>query len=409
MSRKPHSLFILHSLPGLLGLLAACTTPPGRAPEARPESDYAKPLPPGASALRKIEDPARWPDMEAAFRDRDASLIRALDRSVPWFLAPSTKQWFPVEGITHARAEASVKAARRLLAESRDPARFAREFQNRFDAYESVGWDGRGTVFFTGYFAPVFPASRARTERFSFPIYRRPDDLVTDPDSGAPRGRRAADGSVGPYPTRAEIEAGGMLSGKELAWLEDSLSAYLVHVNGSARLELDDGSVMHVGYAGKTDRPYASLGRAMVAQGLLRSEELNLAAIRRIYRRDPGTVERLMLRNESFVFFREADGSNWPAGSLGFPVTAERSLATDKRIFPRGGLVLVDTATIRRGEAQTRYLRFMLDQDTGGAIRAPGRADIFMGTGKDAESLAGAQRAEGRLVYFFLKPEHRQD
>jgi membrane-bound lytic murein transglycosylase A len=143
----------------------------------------------------------------------------------------------------------------------------------------------------------------------------------------------------------------------------------------------------------------------MVAEGLLTDVEVSLPAIRRIYAEQPARVDELMRRNESYVFFREADANEWPAGSLGFPVGAERSLATDKKIFPRGGLVMVDTRSIRRGQALRTYQRFMLDQDTGGAIRAPGRADLFMGTGVDAEALAGSQKAEGRLYYFFLKPE----
>jgi len=395
---------------GLLLLLAivGCAAAPKGVPTAA-EPDYARPLPPGSAALRKLEDPAHWPDIRAAYADKGPGLIKALDRSIPWFTAPSTLAWFPVEGITHDQARASVLALRRLLTESTSPEHFEAEFRRVFDAYESVGWDGQGSVFFTGYFAPVFPASRERTDRFRYPIYRRPDDLATDPKTGAPQGRQLADGSVGPYPTRAEIARSDMLAGLELAWLEDSLSAYLVHVNGSARFDLPDGTTMHVGYAGKTDRPYTSLGQSMVAAGLLRSQDLNLAAIRRAYAKDPARIESLMLRNQSFVFFREADGDNWPAGSLGFPVVAERSLATDKKIFPRGGLVLVDTSSVGRGTAQRDYRRFMLDQDTGGAIRAPGRADIFMGTGREAESLAGEQKAQGRLYYFFLKPEFVAD
>jgi membrane-bound lytic murein transglycosylase A len=144
----------------------------------------------------------------------------------------------------------------------------------------------------------------------------------------------------------------------------------------------------------------------MVEAGLLDRGEVTLSTIRRTYRRHPQRVEELMMRNENYVFFTEYEGGNWPAGSLGVKVTAERSLATDKKIYPRGGIVLVDTEAVTFASGTRRFLRFMLDQDTGGAIQAPGRADIFMGIGPGAEILAGGQYAEGRLYYLFLKPQH---
>jgi len=384
-------------------LLAALVL--GGCASGKPRPDYARPLPPGAPALRKVTDPARWPDLRVGFRDRDPGLIEALERSEKWFYAPSTLNWFPIEGISHDRAHASVRAALALLRDSGSADEFDAEFRRRFDAWESVGWDGSGTVFFTGYFAPVFPASRTRTSRFRYPIYTRPADLATDPQTGAPLGRKLPDGGFEPYATRAQIEDSGLLDGLELAWLEDPLSVFLVHVNGSAKLRLAFGSPLYVGYAGKTDRPYRSLGQSMVEAGLLDADEVSLPAIRRVYAQHPREVEKLMRRNESYVFFREADASTWPSGSLGFPVAAERTLATDKKIFPRGGLLFVDTTALPAGTARKPFRRFMLDQDTGGAIRAPGRADIFMGTGAEAEALAGAQQKEGRLYYFFLKPE----
>ncbi len=110
-----------------------------------------------------------------------------------------------------------------------------------------------------------------------------------------------------------------------------------------------------------------------------------------------------MHRNPRFVFFREVTTSDWPAGSLGVRVTALRSLASDKDVFPPGGVVLVATeASDASGRAQ-RFERLMLDQDSGGAIRTPGRADIYFGIGPEAEALAGRMYAEGRLYYLFLK------
>jgi membrane-bound lytic murein transglycosylase A len=373
--------------------------------QSKPKPDYARPLPPGAAALRPVPE-KDWPDLAGAFVNRDSSLRVALDESVRWFDAPSSRQHFPFQGVTHERARASVIAFRDLLARSANAHAFETEALRLFDVLESVGYNDEGIVLFTGYYAPVFRASRARTERFRYPLYARPGDLVTDPVSGAPRGRRLADGTVATYPARAEIETTNMLAGTEIAWLEDALSAYLVHVNGSAKLRLQDGSTMHVGYAGKTDRPYTSLGKVMVEEGLIKPDEVDLREIWSVFRRKPAKVEQLMQRNESYVFFTESAGDSWPAGSLGVPVTERSSLATDKKIYPRGGVVLVDTDAITLTDGPRPFLRFMLDQDTGGAIRAPGRADIFMGIGKSAEIMAGGQHAEGRLYYVLLKPRY---
>ena len=373
--------------------------------------NYAKPLPVGHSALRLVADEHRLPDIAAAVAGIEPGLVDAIDESLVWFAAPSSKRHYPFEGITHKQARDGLLAMRDLITSGARPQWIRNEILRKFDVFESVGYDGSGTVLFTGYYAPVFKASLSPTGEFMYPLYTRPPDLVTDPDTGAPQGRRLADGTVVRYPTRREIEESGMLAGRELVWLQDPLAVYMVHVNGSAKLRLqtpggDDGSaVMFIGYAGKTDRPYTGLGQSMIAEGMVTADGLSLTAIKREYRRDPQRVIDLIYRNESYVFFTEYDRGSWPAGSLGVRVSAKRSLATDKKIYPRGGIVLVDTEAISFGGDQRPFLQFMLDQDTGGAIQAPGRADIFMGIGPGAEILAGGQYAEGRLYYFVLKQE----
>jgi len=281
---------------------------------------------------------------------------------------------------------------------------FISQIEERFDVYQSVGCDGEGTVLFTGYYAPDFHASKTPNSYFNAPLYERPEDLITDSASGTPLGRQNTKGTIEPWPTRQALIESGELDGTELVWVKDDLDAYTIHVNGSARLRLDDGELMYIGYAGKTDKPYTGLGHSVLEAGLLPPDKLSLRAIRKLYDKNPDEVNALINKNESFVFFREYEGGNWPAGSLGVPVTAERSIATDKKIFPRGGVVLVDT-TVRSltGEKQP-FTQFMADQDTGGAIRAPGRADLFMGVGPTAGLKAGGQYAEGQLYYLFLKP-----
>ena len=372
-------------------------------------ADYDRPLPPGAPVLQRLE-PDEWPSFQVAYESRGTGLAEAIDRSRAWFGTPSSKRFFPSNGITHEQARLSAEALREALVRGDSPDAFLTWLHRHFDVYRSAGWDGRGTVLFTGYYAPVFAASTIRTEQFGHPLYQRPPDLVCDPLTGQVLGRQVGKVHVR-YPVRAQIERdpGQLgLAGRELVWLEDRFDAYIIHVNGSARLRLTDGSTMHIGYAGSNGRPYTSIGRLLVKDDRIGGQKLSLPALRRYFSAHPEQLDDYLHQNERFIFFKKYDGADWPAGSLGFKVTRWRSLATDKAIFPRAGVTLVVTDVPHGGEGSITYHRFeqfMVDQDTGGAIRAPGRADIYMGVGSEAEDTAGRQSAEGRLYYLFLKPE----
>jgi membrane-bound lytic murein transglycosylase A len=388
----------------LLALTACQSTQTAPKAEKNTEPEYSRPLLSGHPALELIPN-AQWPDVGKAWEDRDLFLRDSLDNSIAWFDAPSSKQWFPIEGITHQQAKNSVVAIRKLLATSRTKNEFLYKLETDFEVYRSVGCDDEGTVLFTGYYSPDFYASTKPSRRYNAPLYTRPSDLMTDPASGEPLGRILSDGTITTWPSRKEIKSSNLFNGNELVWVEDDLDAYIIHVNGSARLRLDNGELMYIGYAGKTDRQYTGLGASVLEAGLLPTNKLSLRNIRRLYDRNPKQVNTLIDKNESYVFFKEYDGGSWPAGSLGVPVTAKRTIATDKKIFPRGGLVLVDTKVQSlTGETQT-FTQFMVDQDTGGAIRAPGRADLFMGIGPTAGIKAGNQYAEGNLYYIFLKQD----
>ena len=383
----------------LLVMASAVLVPGCHQKTVEPVADYARPLPPGAKALRLVE--GEWRDQiigETARQMSEPAFVEALGRSADWFRLPSTPQFFPVEGVTHDRARRSVETMLELTDLS-DPRARADRLAASFDVYESVGYDGSGVVFFTGYYSPQFTASRTRSGVYQFPLYARPADLVTDPATGAVLGQQATSGAMTPYPTRQQIEAGNLLAGQELVYLPSRLDAYTIEVNGSAKLKLTDGSVLYVGYAGTNGREYTSIGRLLVADGVLDANTVTMPAIRQHFQQNPRQLDDYIRQNERFVFFQEYPGSEWPAGSLGFRVTPERSLATDKKIFPRGGVVLAST-TLPGGQP---FRQLMLDQDTGGAIRAPGRADIYFGIGPTAERLSGAQAAEGRLFYLFLR------
>ncbi len=384
----------------LLSLVAGCKT----SEPVDVEPNYSRALGPGESALRQVTDRVLIRRLAtAAYQSQDMDLRDALERSAAWFTLPSTTTHFPIAGMSHRRARESVSALIAVLDSNPSQTEFVSALMERFDFYQSVGWDGEGTVLFTGYYSPEFDASTTRTRRFQYPLYRKPHDLVTDPETGQPLGREMSNGRITSYPTRRTIEQSGMLAGTELVWLSDPLDAYIIHVNGSAKLYLPDGSEMYIGYEGKTDRPYSSLGKAMVARGLLGADEVSLSAIRSYFNTNISSLQDLMYENESYVFFTEYPADSWPAGSLGVKVTSKRTLATDKAIFPRGGIVLVDTEIPGMTSGWVSFTQLMVDQDTGGAIKAPGRADIYMGEGERAERIAGNQRKEGEMYYLFIR------
>jgi len=261
-------------------------------------------------------------------------------------------------------------------------------------------------VLFTGYCEPIVEASRTKTPRFKYPLYRLPDDLEKDKE-GNTLGRKTATGVLLPYYTREQIDEEKKLEDRalEIAWLESPLDAYIIHVQGSATLKLSDGSVLKIGYAGKNGRPYRSLGKALVQDGRMDADQVSLQSIRSYFDQKPKELLPYLYKNESYIFFTENEGG--PFGSIGVTVTPYHTIATDKSIFPRASPVFIDTSLPFRDSrgslSYKSYKGYALDQDTGGAIRSAGRVDVFMGTGKEAEILAGRTRYEGKLYYLFVR------
>lgn len=330
-----------------------------------------------------------------------AALVAAIDRSLQYLKTPKAAtayQKYAVPGVTQERVRRSLERFRHLVLRSRSAAELQAAVQREFVVYQSVGKDQQGTVAFTGYFEPTYRASRVPTAEYRYPLFRLPANFA--------QWRK-------PHPTREVLEgADGLqfrqspLKGLELVWLRDRLEAFLVQVQGSARLQLTDGRMMTVGYADRTDYPYTGVGRELVKDGKLAIENLTLPNLIQYFQQHPDELSAYLPRNRSFVFFRETQGS--PAiGSLGVPVTAERSIATDKSLMPPGALALIQTQLPERDRngqwQQTSVSRYMLDQDTGSAIQGPGRVDIFMGTGKQAGDRAGLINSTGQLYYLLLK------
>ena len=369
-------------------------------------------IPPGEHGLRKLSR-EEYPDLAAAYKARDDKFAKAIDISAQWFMTGTSRQNYsseqmgPISQVVagHDQAAASVYAFRDLAAKSSDAKAFQDAVYEQFDIWQTRGRDGKGTSLMTGYCSPELKASMTPTEIFKYPLYRRPADLVTDSLTAEPLGRQAADGRIVPWPSRKELLASNQLAGSELIWLSSAFEVYICEVNGSAKLIMPDNTAKYVGYAGKTGRPYIGLGTSLIDGGVITKRERNLPAIRRLYDRDSALVQQYIDKNENMVFFIMYDGKTWPAGSLGVQVTDHASVATDKKIFPRGLVMLFDTKVADFAGRQNEFNQFMMDQDTGSAIRAAGRADIYMGIGPAAEILAGNQYADGTFYYFVLKPE----
>jgi len=334
------------------------------------------------------------------WQDR-AALLQAIDHSLAYLSTPAAQEayaQYAMPEFTRDRVRRSLTRFRQLVRSSNSPEALQAAILNEFDLYQSVGNDGEGTVAFTGYFEPVYPASRVPTAEFRYPLYREPPDLAQWPT---------------PHPNRLDLEGADGLQGSrgrlrdlELVWLRDRLDAYLVQVQGSARLQLTNGGIMTVGYDGRTEHPYVSIGRELVNDGKVPAEGLTLPAVIDYFRQNPTDLNDYIPRNNRFIFFRETAGQP-PLGSLNVPVTPERSIATDKTAMPPGALALIHTDLPypdRDGRLYPqRVSRFVLDQDTGGAILGPGRVDLFLGTGTVAGDRAGLINTPGELYYLLLR------
>jgi len=351
--------------------------------------DYGRPLPAGKMALVKIAHPSQMPDVRPAFW-RMGMLGEAIDHSLSYLAHPSSRKYFPYLDVSHDRAVATLRAFKQLIGRVGSAEALQEAIRSDYEVYQSVGWDGQGQVLFTGYCQPVYEASRQPDATYRYPLYRRPPDLVTDPAEGTCLGRRTRDGLV-PYYTRREIESRHLLAGLELVYLKDRLEAYIVHVQGSARLRLPDGTLFEVGYHGKTEHPYASLGQELIKDGKVSRGAMSLSRIKAHFQAHPEELEEYLYRNGSYIFFRPTVGG--PFGCLGVPVTPYHSLATDKQVYPRACLAMVATTLPTLGPKDTcvpaPFTVLALDQDRGGR-------DPCRGSGGRVPGHRPASRAGGR-------------
>ncbi len=336
-------------------------------------------------------------------------------------------------GVFERRAEQRARWARlcAAAAKARDAAAMRRALADHLDAYRVLletreAGDGEARVLestdrgrLTGYYEPLLAGSRTRDERYAVPLYRVPDDLlIVDLGSLYPelagkrvRGRLVADGRerrVVPYWSRGEIDGDARLRGQELLWVDDTIEAFFLHVQGSGRVRLPDGSVVRVGYADTNGHPYRSIGAWLIERGELTLEQASMQGIAAWARAHPHRLRELLDANPSYVFFRElplGDPDAGPVGALGVALTAGVSVAADPQFVPAGAPLVIRSEHPTSGAP---LVRLVLAQDTGGAIRGPLRFDLFWGSGRAAGELAGRQRHDVQawlLVPKGVRPE----
>lgn len=335
------------------------------------------------------------------------NLDRALSGSLTYLTQFSADFCFEASGLTFTKAEIErgLWKFKHFLENSPSADELDEFLRANYYVFQSSGRTEQREILFTGYFEPVYKGAPEPDERFKYPVWGRPTDMTRN--SGK-TGRFDDEGNFVPYHTREEIDILNALEGKApvLAWLESPLDRFFLQIQGSGRVELDNGKMLRLNYETQNGHHYVALGAILINEGHIAREEMSMQAIYDFFQENPELCEPMMLRNPSYVFFKVEDQG--PFGSLCVPVTAMRSLALDRKVYPPGALMLVQACKpeldkdgkIKEWKPITR---FMLHQDAGGAIKGSGRADIFWGDGEYAATAAGNMQHLGKLYFFMPK------
>jgi len=288
-----------------------------------------------------------------------------------------------------------------------------KQIKKEFDFYQSVGSDGWGKVLVTGYYEPMLSCRVNADDVYKYPLYKRPNDIIeidlTLFGNDFPRNKLSAriEGrKVLPYYSREEIDQKQALANRnlEMLWCNDHVDIYFLQIQGSGKADLGNGNIVSILYDGQNGRQYKSLGKQLIDKGAIAKENMSMPAIREYLRQHPDEIVTLLNQNPSYVFFRMDMGPS--LGNIGVPLTPGRSIATDSKLLPKGALAIIETQkpVIENGVIKEwkHFSRFVLNQDTGGAIKGPGRVDLFWGQGSDAQIAAGYMQQEGK-VYFLIR------
>lgn len=385
--------------------LAGCGTTPPRAP-----------IETTAPSAASSDSPAALPDWQ---RQSLADSLQGLRQSCRALQKKSA--WNGVCRDAAVLPEGDADAVRRF-------------FENRFTAWKLQDAN-RDSGLITGYYEPLLNGSRTRSERTPWPVYGLPRDMVSVDVPMSQRGRGtlrarlagpnrlvlAANGDIEihpadfaadprgtrlkgrlsgsrllPYFTRGQINQGSIAgSAPVLAWVEDPVELFFLQVQGSGRIQLDDGSFLHVGFADQNGYPYQSIGKWLVDKGEMTLGQASMQGIKDWLARHPQRRDELFAVNPSYIFFKTLPGDDGgPIGALGVPLTGGYSIAVDPRYIPLGAPIYLSTTWPHSSEPLVRLVNA---QDTGSAIKGALRADLFWGYGTEAGMYAGRMKQQGSM------------
>ena len=348
-------------------------------------------------------EPSSWSQLDGWAADDHAAAYKT-------FLA-SCRALLPQKAAPAARrfTDAMKAACRRALTTRHPNAQEARAFFEKNFLPLRIAKVGDAAGFLTGYYEPIVAGSRFPTPEYAVPLYRRPGDLIAaggKKKKGIFSNKGAVYRKVGKkrvvYYTRAEIEDGA-LDGRhlEICWLKDPIDAFFIHIQGSARIQLEDGSMLRVNYDAHNGHRYLPVGRVLIDRGEVPKEEMSMERIRQWMLAQPDGGRELRRMNNSFVFFRivRLSAHDEPIGAQGVPLTAGRSIAVDRHLHLYGTMFWIEAELPIASETpETRFRRLMVAQDTGSAIVGPARADIYFGAGEEAGLVGGRIKQPGRFA-----------
>lgn len=353
-------------------------------------------------------EPATWDKMEGWAEDDHTAAFDTFMQSCKAILKSGALQRAqrPLLGALYNVCQRGEEQKPKNLEEAR--AFFEKNFRP-----VSIAPIGEKDGFLTGYYEPIVDGTREPKDAFTYPLYRKPGGLLSGGKMlraaafgtrKAKKGKRAARRLASFY-DRAAIEDGALAGRKlEICYLKDPVDAFFIHIQGSVRVRLDDGSMMRLNYDAQNGHKYTAVGRFLIDRKIYTREEMSMEKIREWMNANPDEGKELRRLNKSYVFFREtglADNEE-AVGAQGVSLTPWRSIAVDRNLHVYGTPIFISAMLpIDSEESTTPFRRLMVAQDTGGAIIGPARADIYLGAGAEAGVISGRFKNPGRFTMLF--------